>query len=89
MIQPNLTRELDEVARRLTVKHKCECRKSQNEKKEDILEFELSHGKYRLITDKVRGVIILYCEEAYSTKGYEYFATTKTANGVCLKIGEW
>ena len=85
----DLCRELDEVASRLTKKHNVECVRTTDEKGRDVLEFVLSHGKYRLLVEKARESIRIYCEEIYSTDGYEYLGVTTTANGVCLKLGIW
>ena len=85
----DLCRELDEVASRLTKKHNVICVRTTDEKGRDVLEFVLSHGKFRLLVEKARGSIWIYCEENYSNDGYECLGVTTTANGVCLKLGIW
>ena len=85
----DLYRELDEVSSRLTKRHNVKCARTTDENGRDVLEFVLSHGKYMLVIEKVRESILVYCEENYSTKGYEYLGATTTANGVCFKLGIW
>lgn len=85
----DIHREIDEVASRLTKRHNVKCVRTTDEKGRDVLEFALSHGKYRLVIENVRESIMIYCEENYSTKGYEYLGVTTIANGVCLKLGVW
>ena len=85
----SFAKEVDELERRLTSRHKIECKRYTNEKSQEILELKVSYGTYKIICDSVRERFFIYCKETYSEDGFEYYGSAQRTNGVCFKISIW
>ena len=85
----DFTKEVNEVERRLISRHKIDCIRTRNEKGQDVLEFKVQYGKYKIVCDELRDSFFIYCEENYSENGFEYMGTVQSANGVFFKISIW
>jgi hypothetical protein len=85
----SFTNEVDELVDCLTSKHKIECKRETKDKSQEVLEFKVSYGTYRIVCDSVRERFYIYCEENYSKDGFEYYGSAQKSNGVCYKISIW
>ena len=85
----DFSKEVDEVEKRLTSRHKIDCKRTRNEKGQEVLEFKVHYGKYKIVCDNSRNIFRIYCEENYSKDGFEYMGAVQRANGVFFKISIW
>ena len=85
----DFAKEVDEVESRLISRHKIDCTRTTDEKDQEVLEFNVKYGRYKIVCDYSRDRFFIYCEENYSKDGFEYMGAVQRANGVFFKIAIW